>query len=71
MTENDWKLRITQHNKKHMKNKNLGINYLEKNKRSPLLKIPEKDFQSSQVMFTVFSGNVYSLLHSVIFIWSS
>ena len=27
-----------------MKNKNLGKNYLEKNKTSPLLKTPEKDF---------------------------
>ena len=29
-----------------MKNKNLGKNYLEKNKTSPLLKTPEKDFQN-------------------------
>ena len=28
-----------------MKNKNLGKNDLEKNKTSPLLKTPEKDFQ--------------------------
>ena len=30
-----------------MKNKNLGKNYLEKNKTSPLLKTPEKDFQNN------------------------
>ena len=50
-----------------MKNKNLGKNYLEKNKTSPLLKTPEKDFQVikehqsltyTQVQFFKASGKV-------------
>ena len=32
-----------------MKNKNLEKNYLEKNKTSPLLKTPEKDFQNNEL----------------------
>ena len=45
---NAFQLRITQDDKRNMKNKIILKNLFRKNKTSPLLKIQEKDFHSQK-----------------------